>query len=152
MKHLGIILPLMVLFVFISPNKSNAQIIDSLPYFKLPVPELVGKIDWNLDLNFSKKARKSLAPPSNQMKKKIDFPVDSKTYQIKRKVTVNTPMGVCYEISPGNEDCKQCFLFWNDKNGDKKLQPREELRCICFNCEEPCSVKGKKVLCVEEEE
>lgn len=72
--------------------------------------------------------------------KKVSVPratrISSKPITLKHK-------GVCYQFGC---DCKTCKIAWYDRNGDNKVQPRKELRCLCVK-DEQCKIRVEKADC-----
>jgi hypothetical protein len=38
-------------------------------------------------------------------------------------------------------------MLWKDANGDRKIQPRRELRCVCKKGGDNCSIKARPIDC-----
>lgn len=72
--------------------------------------------------------------------KKVSVPratrISSKPITLKYK-------GACYQFGC---DCKTCKIAWYDRNGDNKVQPRKELRCLCAKGEK-CKIRVEKADC-----
>jgi len=55
--------------------------------------------------------------------------------------------GACYTFGcEKGSGCTDCKLYWYDRNGDGKVQPRRELRCFCAP-KKMCKVRVKKSKC-----
>ena len=128
-------------------QKANAQIIDSLPYFKT---NLLLDIDGKIELKGA-----FIIPKMSQSKiKQISFSSSAKTKMAKTSVhIINGPIVLkrgqrCYKFScvPRN-NCTNCKIYWWDKNGDGKIQPRRELRCGCSGMINQCKMKVELIDC-----
>ncbi len=118
---------------------------DTMIWFKNPV-RIIGndpvfKGDAVFDL--SPQVRRSAKPVSASMSKSLNIP--SKAKRLPSPITVKRK-GKCYKIGCDKRGCSSCQLFWLDKNGDNKVQPRKELRCICKE-NRACELRGKQVDC-----
>ncbi|MEL6252105.1 MAG: hypothetical protein AAFR87_08850 [Bacteroidota bacterium] len=54
--------------------------------------------------------------------------------------------GVCYTFACDKSNCSDCKLYWNDRNGDGKVQPRRELRCFCSS-KKLCKIRVRRSKC-----
>ncbi|MEM6802776.1 MAG: hypothetical protein AAF696_15310 [Bacteroidota bacterium] len=54
--------------------------------------------------------------------------------------------GMCYTFACDKNNCSDCKLYWKDRNGDGKVQPRRELRCFCAP-KKPCKIRVRKSKC-----
>ena len=54
--------------------------------------------------------------------------------------------GKCYTFGCDKSQCSDCKLYWKDRNGDGKVQPRRELRCFCAP-KKPCKIRVRKSKC-----
>ncbi|MFK7923944.1 MAG: hypothetical protein AB8H47_18440 [Bacteroidia bacterium] len=74
--------------------------------------------------------------------KKVAIP---RTAKVSDKPIVLKNQNGCFEFSCG-DGCDSCKLVWHDRNGDGKVQPRRELRCV--NAKGKVSkISVQKVLC-----
>lgn len=94
----------------------------------------------------------ALQPQSRSSFKKIAAPVAKKN-KIPRATRVTTrPItlkfnGACYTFGcDKSSGCSNCKMFWYDRNGDGKVQPRRELRCFCAPGKR-CKIRVKKSKC-----
>ncbi len=133
-----------MLFAALLPKQADAQIIDSLPYFKLPLPEFVGDLDWDNIFVVMEASKKNISALPSGVTKKIGVPPAVKKID---KPIILQRGGNCYKVGPSKNNCESCHLLWYDTNGDGKIQPKRELRCVCNDCPEPCKVRGKRVDC-----
>ncbi|MEM7659620.1 MAG: hypothetical protein AAF399_26125 [Bacteroidota bacterium] len=136
------------LFGFASLLSVKAQVDDTLIFFKIDptllIPENLG-IDAN-DMNgpWSLMSMSKLKPVSVSAAKKLSVPRSVKTS--------STPIvlrrdGKCYEFGcKAGNGCNSCQLVWYDRNGDGKVQPRKELRCVCGQGDQ-CKIRVRKVPC-----
>ncbi len=135
------------IFSFIFSSNAQAQIIDSLPWFKAPGNFLTPKI---LDLKavYTLQSPRSVIKKSTSMSiagKKITLP--NKVKELKGPITLKRG-GNCYELyCARTKSCGDCALLWRDANGDRKIQPRKELRCVCKSGGDNCGIKARKVDC-----
>jgi hypothetical protein len=136
----------LLLFMGLSAFQSaHAQIDDSLPpWFKAPL-EMIG------DQDFMIKGRAYIIPAATfktikavptPTAKKLNLPAGVR--RVPTPITL-TYKGTTYKVGcQKSEGCEKCGMFWYDKNKDKKIQPRQELRCICTEGGK-CKVRAKKV-------
>lgn len=94
----------------------------------------------------------SLQPQSRNSMRKIAAPV-AKKIKIPRATRVSKgPItikhnGACYTFGcQKGGTCTDCKLYWYDRNGDGKVQPRRELRCFC-SPGKMCKIRVKKSKC-----
>lgn len=135
------------IFSFVFNNHAQAQIIDSFPWFKAPGNFLTPKI---LDL----KAVYTLQSPRQSVKKSSSLAIAGKKVALPQNIQeLNGPItlkrgGNCYELyCARTKSCGDCALIWKDVNGDKKIQPQRELRCVCKSGGDNCGIKARKVDC-----
>ena len=87
---------------------------------------------------------KQLAPMPISMAKKLGVPRATKTAS--GPITL-THQGDCYRFGcKQGTGCQGCQLVWYDRNGDGKVQPKRELRCVCAQGDQ-CKIKVEKVNC-----
>ncbi|PHN03724.1 hypothetical protein [Flavilitoribacter nigricans] len=57
--------------------------------------------------------------------------------------------GQCYAFRcAAGTECPDCKLYWKDRNGDGRINPRRELRCRCGeNPEAKCRIKVRQIAC-----
>lgn len=72
--------------------------------------------------------------------KKVSVP---RATRISSKPITLEHKGACYKFGC---DCKTCKIGWYDRNGDNKVQPRKELRCLCTK-DEQCKIRVEKTDC-----
>ena len=77
--------------------------------------------------------------------KKLNLPANVK---VSNRPVILRHKGNCYQFACGKspEGCDNCRLFWKDKNGDSKVQPRRELRCFCKG-KKRCRIRVRKLRC-----
>lgn len=126
---------------------AQAQIIDSLPWFKAPGNFLNPKI---LDIN----ASYTLMGQRSAIKAGRNLTIAGKTSQLPATIKeLNTPLilkrgAQCLEVyCARTADCTNCTMLWNDLNGDRRIQPRRELRCVCLDRGNNCGVKARRTEC-----
>jgi hypothetical protein len=87
----------------------------------------------------------NMSPISASLAKKLVLPRAVKTTN---RPLVLQHKGNCYQFecdaAAGCGD--NCQLAWLDRNGDSKVQPRQELRCVCRSGK-VCKIKVAKVSC-----
>lgn len=130
-------------------NQAQAQIIDSLPYFKM---ELLVFGDDDRIFGGTFEMPKSM----KSSMKTISFSMDNMKKEGTSRPVVRTsdrPIilkrnGDCYKIGcVKDKNCTACTLYWWDRNGDGKVQPRKEIRCGCSDGKTSCRVRIEKVPC-----
>lgn len=139
-KQLLILSLISVLFALTS-SQASAQIIDdTLIYVKSPA--FVGKFDRSAFSGggFTLPSPASFTPISKSAKpQQIKLPakarVSSKPVTLKKDG--NTFTFSC------QQDCRNCRLFWWDRNKDGKVQPKRELRCACTK-EQTCKIQVRQ--------
>ena len=147
MKTLKLLFAIATITIF-SFNETNAQIQDTLFWVKAPIIENARIIDWNSTFAISNKSIISApistkAKPSSTLKKVKLIPAK----QIKTPYVVKYK-GSCYAIGCAkSSSCKECEMYWRDLNGDKKVQPKKELRCICIKGNTACKITAKRTNC-----
>ena len=149
MKAFKIVFSLLVFFS-LSFTSSHAQIVDTLPFFKVPGKFLDSKIiDWNSTYILQK-----ASPQASIVKKSTSIPVGRSVVKLPRSIKeLNTPLKLkgrngCYLIScQASQNCRDCRLLWKDINRDGKVQPRRELRCVCTSSGGDCRIRAKKIPC-----
>ena len=121
-----------------------------IPYHlgsRLPVC-LPGELDiikvGSTGLILTRPSMQKFKPISIALAKKVKLPratkVSSSPVTIKHK-------GNCYQFGcQQGKECKDCKLFWFDRNKDGKVQPRRELRCGC-TVGKQCRVRVRKIDC-----
>ena len=140
---------LMTLFLF--QVHSYAQIDDSLPpWFKSPI-DIAGFKTFKGADAFDILNRRQVQAVSASVTQKM---ASQKIMLPKRLRQLKNPMilkrgGKCYEIKCFNAgNCKDCGMFWMDRNGDNKVQPRREVRCGCpGNPKAKCNMDWREVDC-----
>lgn len=146
-----LIFPLFLTLFMFSANQSDAQIIDSLPWFKLPsttLDRLFVLEDMNLDATYiiSKSSRKNVVGLSKTLQKQLGVTRIQKSMKSVKGSMILERDGTCYKITCAKGSC-DCTLMWVDVNKDKKVQPKKELRCVCNKTREACTIRGKKISC-----
>ena len=153
MKMFKFAFPLFLILFMFSSNQSNAQsFYDSFPGgFNLD-NETLNRLFVFEDMNI----KATYIIPKNSKKSIIAIPQDNVTRMGLAKAPanvkkINGPIvikkdGNCYKVGCKNSGC-DCILLWEDANGDQKIQPRKELRCVCLKTNEACQITGKKVSC-----
>jgi hypothetical protein len=54
----------------------------------------------------------------------------------------------CLEVyCARTSSCSDCTMLWYDRNGDCKIQPRQELRCVCKAGGDNCGIKARRTEC-----
>lgn len=139
---------------FLFSNSAKAQVIDSLPYFKMDII-MIGEISKDFDLFGSFSMPKGVQSKFKQVK--IDAKTGLESYGKQAVVLpnvkkINGPIvlrlnGNCFKLGCPKKDCSKCALYWWDKNQDGKIQPKKELRCGCAESNEACKMRVKKVEC-----
>lgn len=147
MKKIKIAL-LLSLFSLMLWTPSQAQIIDSFPWFKDPSRILTPKLlDWNSTFTLQNAPQAiSKSQPSMVFEgKKLKLPRDIRV--LKGPIAIKRGKN-CYQIGcETNKSCGNCQMLWKDLNNDRKIQPRKELRCVCAKSGENCGLRGRKVEC-----
>jgi len=144
-----IIASLTVLLTALSTT-SQAQVRDTLIYFKAePSFEIGEKVklppaQLNQDFIFAPVSRGVFVHISAVTAKKISVP--RKVRVSKGPVTLKRN-GVCYTFSCDKSNCSDCKLYWYDRNGDGKVQPRRELRCFCAPKKKLCKIRVRASKC-----
>ena len=136
------------LLTFLTFNTTSAQVDDTLPpWFRGPIPKLEpGIIDWNSTYVLLKSRQVISAQKSLTVAKKA-VALPSKMKVLKGPITIKRGQN-CYEIyCQQGPECKDCQLTWWDRNGDGKIQPRRELRCVCTKTGDKCAIKARRVKC-----
>lgn len=139
-------LSLFSLSLVFSNFQADAQVDDTLIYFKAPlasdmysapreVADLRGDFAITLDNGIKFK------PIQPTYAKKVTLPISSKISTSGITLKRN---GKCYRFTCANP--KLCSLVWFDKNRDGKVQPRRELRCVDRNGKQ-CQMVVKLVQC-----
>lgn len=127
-------------------HQTQAQIIDSLPWFKAEA-RLIGEINFiksNTTFIIPGSLAKSLVSVSPSYAKKVQIPRTVRTSS--RPITLKYN-GNCYQFGcQKGQKCLNCQLHWYDKNRDGKVQPRQELRCGCDKGEQ-CRIRVRRVEC-----
>ncbi len=144
-------LVLCAIFFSLSLSQTQAQIIDSLPYFK-DIGHLWEVMDARLaPALLELDNRSQLLSKSFQMRSRLSSKVKIKSKQY--PVRVDAPLtlehdGKCFQIACAKEkNCSTCGLMWWDRNGDGKVQPKRELRCVCKESKTQCEMRGRKKDC-----
>ena len=150
MKTLKLFLLIAVVTTF-SQDILSAQtswVRDSMFWAKPALIDDLKIIDWNSTYAVDKSF--VMAAPAMSNKKKLAAPSKG-LIQVKK---LKTPFKIrsgrnCYAITcVASKECKECNLYWKDLNGDKKVQPRKELRCLCESSKRArCRMTAKKVPC-----
>ena len=87
---------------------------------------------------------KAFKPISISVAKTMNIPRPTK---VSDQPVVLKYKGNCYKFGcQKGEGCSDCKLAWYDRNGDGKVQPRKELRCICSTGDK-CRVRVKRIEC-----
>lgn len=136
-----------ITFCLLFTFSAEAQIIDSLPWFKAPGKfEPTKIIDWNSTYVFqSMRSAVSTTKSVNINNKSISLPTTIKV--IKTPVIIKRGKN-CYELSCARtKACSNCTMVWKDVNRDRKIQPRKELRCVCAKSGDQCKITAKRVEC-----
>lgn len=147
MKSKLLIPSLLILFVLGLMGESSAQIRDSLFWFKAPSAS-----DFSGDVS-SFKGAFALTDMRTANLKSISAP-QAAQLQMPRKVKripnniVLRKGNLCYRVgcATGN-GCSNCNMYWWDRNGDRKIQPRKELRCVCSDGKKKCKVRAQAIKC-----
>lgn len=135
---------LAILFGFSSTSYAQKQLQDSLRVFEEPLQlesggkDLIGYSEQTFEfLKPSDAKRLSIAEaqklgvPSNTHRV---VPTIMRTYK-------HQNYGMCWRFTCG-ANCSRCFILWFDLNGDGKVTPSYELRCINLKGEsEPMYVR-----------
>ncbi len=148
MRKILIALNLLLVCIALMPTSGHAQIRDSLLYFKAE-PSFVGERGSFLSASMTLPPRTTaMSPVTKSITQQMMF-----TTQAARKMKMSTRPVVlrngnqCYKFSCGKQaGCSDCRLFWWDRNGDGKVQPRREVRCACSS-RKLCPVRVEKVDC-----
>ena len=129
--------------------QSNAQVDDTLPpWFNDPLRILNPRIiDWNSTFVFASPRTAILRSSTTSIAgKKINL-APLKARLIKTPLILKRGQD-CYEFyCQRTKECNSCRMLWKDINGDRKVQPRRELRCVCASGGSYCSIKVRKVDC-----
>ncbi|MCI4669760.1 MAG: hypothetical protein MRZ79_16620 [Bacteroidia bacterium] len=146
MKAKVIISTLLFAFLFAFGHEAQAQVNDTLPpWFQKP-----GLIITKDDI--LRKGGTFMIEPSVLKAAKPISVSQAKTLKLSRKVKrmpstiVIKRKGNCYKIGC-DDTCEKCQMFWYDKNNDKRVQPKKELRCYCVAKKTRCKMRGKKIPC-----
>jgi hypothetical protein len=140
--------------VFIFSNSAEAQIRDSLPWFKSPLM-ILGEDGKAMDLLSSYYLPKSYASSFKPVKMNLKTGLESygkEAVVLPNVKKIDGPIvlrrnGKCYKLGCPKKDCSKCALYWWDKNQDGKVQPKKELRCGCAESNQACKMKAKKIEC-----
>jgi len=136
MKSYQIICTFLLASFFFSAS-GNAQIIDSLPWFKAPSSwDGTGGLKLNAayDLNPNDLSLRSLKTSGD--------------IQILPNVTTLKLGKECFQvIAPTNRTCRSTKLFWRDGNRDGKIQPKLELKSECLRERKIGTLRAKKAPC-----
>jgi len=126
---------------------AQAQIIDSLPWFKAPGKFMTPKV---LDIN----ATYSLVGQRAAIKSNRNLRVAGKIIPLPKTIReLKSPLILkrgdqCLEVyCAQTKDCSSCSMLWTDLNGDRKIQPRRELRCVCKTGGDNCGIKARRTQC-----
>lgn len=101
-------------------NQVEAQLIDSLPYFKV---DLLFADNSELDILKSYKINLQQGGIKQNSSRLKNF------YVITKPVVINHEEQYFKIGVAQGTNCKNCRTFWWDKNGDGLIQPKVELRC-----------------------
>jgi len=120
---------LMMCFCIQSQAQTAKIFNDTLLVFKTPLEftsgaNIIGAGIGGVGLEF--KAGSGLSTISLAKAKKLVLP---RTVRTSTKPIVLRHEGTCYMFSC-DPACGSCQLVWWDRNGDGKVQPRRELRCV----------------------
>jgi len=146
MKLKHILLPLLFVLFAAVPQMSHAQIIDSLPPFFKAEPHFVGDFEGirKGPLDFAMPGGTTMVFVHISALKKMAIPTSlSKSIKTADGPIVLRKNGKCYQFACEGRACK---LFWWDRNGDGKVQPKRELRCGDKG-RESCGIRVKEVPC-----
>lgn len=141
---------LTVIFSAFFSVHANAQLRDSLLFALDPglfrtSPKVLGPINWNGIYTISPYSQKLISAIPNKQLQAMRAP--SRTKRVNGPIILKQG-GTCVSISCSTRSrCGDCVMLWNDANGDKKIQPRKELRCACVKSGRSCELTGKKVRC-----
>lgn len=143
------ILVLSLLFVGLFSAESKAQIINSLPWFKTDILiEDFKAMDWNSSYVFAQ-PKQSLVRNSKIVLAKKTYALPSNIKEVKTPVVIKRG-NTCYEIGCATaKSCESCRMLWKDVNGDRKIQPRKELRCVCSSSGDQCKIRARKIKCAK---
>ncbi|MEL6676962.1 MAG: hypothetical protein AAFR61_32440 [Bacteroidota bacterium] len=130
--------------------ESFAQVDDTLPpWFKTPMGiimenGLLDKGDLLKTFGITPLTRQTIKAVQPSFAKKVGLPTTTRTFT--RPITLKY-QGACYTFACAQgKECKDCKMVWVDRNRDRKIQPRRELRCVCV-AGKPCKVRVKKTDC-----
>jgi len=149
MKIKLLISSLFVLFFLAFTLESHAQVDDTLPpWFKNPTMADIltpqGKIIQG-PFSLSALSKKSVVQISSGKAKSLQLPASVRVLPAGTTVKKGN---TCFQIGCDKKGgCTNCELYWWDRNGDRKIQPRQELRCICPDASKPCKIKGRRTDC-----
>lgn len=137
----------MCAFFFLSSNQMQAQKVfnDTIFVFNERL-DIVFDNAKGFNIGMPPTLMKAMSPAPKQisldMAKKMKLPRATKTFSGPIVVKQN---GNCYKVGCAKE-CTDCKLAWYDRNGDRKIQPRKELRCICKTGKQ-CKIRVGKADC-----
>lgn len=116
-----------------SSLKAQNRLRDTLQFFQQPLElESGGKfILGDSGFGYKLQPQSLMKTAAVSYSKKLAIP--SATRVSNKPIILKNEKG-CFEFRCG-DGCESCKIVWYDRNGDGKVQPRKELRCI--------NVKGK---------
>lgn len=149
MKKQSLIFSLLgVLFLF-SSISAHAQVVDTCANGMFCLTEKIIKTPATFQGQFDRSVLSGggFSIPSTDSFTPISKSASSQTQspakiRVSRKPVTLRKEGKALTFSC-QQDCKNCRLFWWDRNKDDKVQPRKELRCACTR-EQMCNIQVKR--------
>ncbi|MEL6732112.1 MAG: hypothetical protein AAFP83_13365 [Bacteroidota bacterium] len=143
MKNSLLLNSLFILFFIGLSLESQAQIRDSLIFFKAPADIIVTGPDLKLSNSFALPDMRAAQAITKSQAKSLKLPNAVKRLP---KVVRLKYGKTCVEMTC-DDNCKNCRMYWWDRNNDGKVQPRRELRCICPASTQRCKIKARRTNC-----
>ncbi|MEO0584676.1 MAG: hypothetical protein AAF135_20865 [Bacteroidota bacterium] len=143
MKNSLLLSSLLVVFCISFSLESQAQIRDSLIFFKAPADIIVTGPELKLSNSFALPDMRAAQAITQSQAQSLKLPRAVKRLP---KVVRLKYGKTCVEMTC-DDNCKNCRMYWWDRNNDGKVQPRRELRCICPNSTKRCKIKARTTKC-----
>lgn len=123
---------LAVMLGFTDPLLAQKQLQDSLRVFEEPLQLESGGRDL---IGYSKEQFELLKPSNAQRISSAEAKALNLPRNTRRVSTTilrshkHQHSGMCWQISCSSK-CSRCFMIWLDRDGDGKVKPTSELRCV----------------------
>lgn len=138
----------LILGALLLSTPSQGQIDDSLPpWFMDPAKILTLKaMDWNATYTLQN-GRQAISRSKTTALAGKKVKISSGVKLLKGPITIKRD-GNCYQVGcESNRSCNNCQMLWKDLNGDRKIQPKRELRCFCPKSGDVCALRGRNIEC-----